>query len=197
VYIAKGEIMVQVNIKPKLSTAKIRELMKDWLIKAWPDALDCYEDGEMIEDHKLEWQGNTQVIVQATQQDLDNDAEFMGLKSGLTIEQIRDGVKALWHNPNNWKRHEKHKLGGEFGNFFRKSYNRATGKYDGPVAFDIDKSGEYNQELVSKFGNDDSLSKECIHRVFIPDDGLGETFRIEVITTPDDNEVIGWTLISD
>lgn len=45
--------------------------------------------------------------------------------------------------------------------------------------------------------NDPKQAKKCIFRCFYPDNQLADNYRLEVVTTPDDTEVVGWTVIVD
>ena len=56
--------------------------------------------------------------------------------------------------------------------------------------------GEIDEELLSSMSEDDKCM--CHIRIIVPeDDELREGFRIEVVTTPDDSQVIVWCLITD
>jgi len=56
--------------------------------------------------------------------------------------------------------------------------------------------GEIDEELLSSMSEDDKCM--CHIRIIVPeDDELRDGFRIEVVTTPDDSQVIVWCLITD
>jgi hypothetical protein len=57
--------------------------------------------------------------------------------------------------------------------------------------------GDADIDLVTKYFNDQQQAGKCIFRCFVPDNQLADHYRLEVTTTPDDTEVIGWTVIGD
>ena len=63
--------------------------------------------------------------------------------------------------------------------------------------FNIDVAGECDDILVQKYCDDLELAKKCIVRTFIPNNELGYNFRLEIVSTPEDDFIIGWTLITD
>ena len=56
-----------------------------------------------------------------------------------------------------------------------------------------DVAGSFDNELASKFM---SAADKCYHTVFVPPH-LYDNYRIEFLITPDEDQVIGWSLIVD
>ncbi len=57
--------------------------------------------------------------------------------------------------------------------------------------------GESNQDLVDKYFKDLKLAEKCVYRMFVPNNQLADNYRLEVITTHDDSEVVGWWVTVD
>ncbi len=65
-------------------------------------------------------------------------------------------------------------------------------------SFPHDVCCEHKQELVNIYFNDLKLAEKCIYRLFVPSNELlADSFRLEVITTPEDDEVVGWWVTVD
>lgn len=89
-------------------------------------------------------------------------------------------------NPSNWKRGEKRKLKENWDSYFRKE------------GFSIVEFGDYNTKLVEYYYTNPMQAQKCILRVFWLQSYIASIdYRIEVVTTPNDDEVIGWTAITD
>lgn len=117
----------------------------------------------------------------------------------------RERLWKLWCNPKNWKRREKRTLGPDGVDKFRNTVyddNRHDlrgmdrQRHEEPW-FDVDCLGEANDALVKKYFDDPKAAERCIERVFEPHDEFADNFRLEVTTTPEDDAVIGWTVIVD
>jgi hypothetical protein len=64
------------------------------------------------------------------------------------------------------------------------------------VREEFSELGYIDEKLLSSMSEDDKCM--CHFRIIVPkDDELRETFRIEVVTTPDDSQIIVWCLITD
>jgi hypothetical protein len=96
-----------------------------------------------------------------------------------------------------WKRWVKCCVGNEdsgvdIGNFFH--LDPRTNK----VILERDFAFEGNQKLMEDVCKGVIISDKCIYRRFEPElDHSPDTFRLEVITTPDDTEIVGWWVYVD
>lgn len=134
----------------------------------------------------------------------DTDALVTAWESGETITQMEQ-MRRLWKAPKNvntpelldefiwklwidgsrWKRDKKCNLQEDEHGMFN----------DGQ--FQIDMIGECNDLLVKKYSAEPNQLKKCILRVFVPDNELADNHCLHIVTTPEDDEVIGWTVIVD
>jgi hypothetical protein len=119
-----------------------------------------------------------------------------------------DHIWALWCDGQHWEHIEEETLEDihedEWEDWFVgfSDYEKAqdgmrlikTGKFP---KFQEDMIGDSNKELVEKFFNNPELAKQCHHHIFEPDNFLGDAHRLEVITTPEDDVVVGWTVFVD
>lgn len=102
-----------------------------------------------------------------------------------TMDQLKDHVWSLWKDGNQWKRGEKRRLGESWEDYFGHS---------GDDEFMLDFCGSSDKQLVDEFKGDAS---RCWLRVFYPDNELADNYRLELVTTPADDKIVGWTVIVD
>lgn len=100
-------------------------------------------------------------------------------------------LKSSWENPSKWRRIRKSKLGDDYKNYFK------VDDRSGNVSFFKDAFGEADDQLAEEYFNEPDLAEKCILREFLPEDPLDDAFRLEVVTTPEDDIVIGWVIIVD
>jgi hypothetical protein len=114
----------------------------------------------------------------------------------------------MWCNSSRWKRTNKHQLKDEGERYFSDidyssprppmpGEDPTYQKYNSVPYFNIDFAGEADRALVTKYHNNQVEARKCIFREFVPDNQLADNYRLEVTTTPDDTEVIGWTIVQD
>jgi hypothetical protein len=61
----------------------------------------------------------------------------------------------------------------------------------------FDQHGDHDQVVLERVYNN-AEGPKCWLRVFVPDnDDLADNWRLEVVTTPDDTEIVGWETIVD
>lgn len=173
----------------KLSTSAIKSLMKSWLATLDPKRLDHYTDMHGAHNHREE------------RYCLDEAAESFNFKQGCTSEELRAHIYGLWCDPNQWNREEKYKLGNEWESYFAcESHWEGWGKeakHTPMPGFTQDELGDNKSTLVEKYFNDPKQAEKCILRMFVPKSQLGDSYRLEVVTTPEDDAVIGWVVIVD
>jgi hypothetical protein len=174
----------------KLSTPKLKSLIETWLSNP--------EMRSKLEHHTTPYHAEERV----TQEWIDERAAWYGAKKGLTSAQLEQHVWDIWRDGNKWKREEKRKLKDEWDSYLACGESIWTGygkdaTCTSTPGFAIDLFGEENEELVKKFFNDPKEAAKCIFRMFVPNNGLADNYRLEVVTTPDDSEVVGWTVIVD
>jgi len=119
--------------------------------------------------------------------------ELWGLKP-TTPEALEAHIWTLWCDPKQWKRNEKRKLGEYHDEYFYMSERDGTGKR--PV-FMIDTFGGEDAALVEHYHKNPNLAAKCTLRVFEPANQLGNNYRLEVVTSDDDTQIVGWTIVED
>lgn len=155
--------------KPKISTEWIRDHIPKWL--------GTQELKEFI------W--NYYTSDQMTVAELAELAKLVGLKKDATLDEVSSKIWCDWKDGAMWKRVNKNRLGDDWEQYF----------YE-PGAFLIDCAGYYDQALVAKLTAEEK--KNCIHRGYGQrNKRLMDNFRMEIVSTPDDNLIVGWTVIVD
>ena len=180
---------------PKLSTAALKSLISTWL--------NTDEARENISHH---WEMQDPDRMTRSWQD-DEDVTQLEYKSRLfgfmniikTPEELGERIWKMWCDGSQWKRAEKRKLKDEWEDYL--STTTYPNGYDNPPVripcFFYDMLGGCDKELVKKYFNDPKLAEKCVFRMFVPGNQLADNYRLEVITTPEDDAVIGWTVIVD
>ncbi len=166
----------------KLSTKKLKVMIAEWLSK--PEIrkeLQHHSEIENPDEIRKSWDGNKDVTRLEYELDL-----WKAPKSIKTCAQFEEFIWNMWCDGEQWKRFEKRKLKEDWESYF----------YD-DGCFAIDMLGEEKKDLIKQFIADPQLAEKCILRVFVPDNELANNYRLEVVTTPDDFEVVGWTVIVD
>lgn len=165
----------------KLSTSKLKEKISEWLNDA--------EVRPLLRHHSHPSECG---------QDLSRLLGYWDNPKGITTpEQLEQHVWDAWCDGAQWKRGEKRRLGEDADYFFERS------TYDDEFkplpedqhynSFIEDFLGDADQSLVDKH----FMDGRCWYRTFYPDNDLADNYRLEVVTTPDDDAVIGWTVIVD
>lgn len=157
-----------------LGTAEIKQLIGGWLSdEAFKDALI----GTYLRD-------------ESNQTDVDRVAGYFKLPPGKTGGELKEYIFNLWKNPDEWKRAEKRRIKDEWDQYIES--DPRTG-----FEFVTDFAGWQDKDLVAKCGNDGSYAETCWYRLFEPKNTLGSSFRLEIVTTPDDEAVVGWVIFVD
>jgi hypothetical protein len=101
-----------------------------------------------------------------------------------------------WCDTKQWKRESKERLKEEWPGLLCTKYDY---KNNQPVEFGwlTDVAGWCDDDLLKKTASDTKQAERCWLRRFVPNNEFGDNFRIEVVTTPDDEQVIAWSLIVD
>lgn len=161
----------------KLSTDKIRALLSSWLTT--PD----------METKVKEW---CCLIDEMDAAELSQVKTNLKLKQSASVDDVREALWKLWSNPKAWKRESKGKIGEDW-----KSFLYQPDKWHNAYEFAYDFAGDGDLNLVQKYCNNPSDAEKLIRRMFIPNNDFGDNFRLEVLTTPDDTEVVGWCITVD
>jgi len=176
----------------KLSTKKLKELIGGWLSK--PEVREDLKHHSDCGDRCASDGGSA----------LDYTAHLFGFRKGCTQAELEQHIWGMWCDGSQWKREEKHKLGPEWDSYFaqtdwdNKPVDWKPGQPIGTIpSFPIDMIGECDEALVKKFHDDQAQAEKCIFRMFVPGNQLADNYRLEVVTTPDDTQVVGWTVIVD
>jgi hypothetical protein len=126
----------------------------------------------------------------ADKKDVERMAAALEMPVGASEEQVVDKLWEQWLDGKQWVREEKTKLD-DWEDYI------SPGRTAGSFEFMDDFAQGYDQDLVEKYGSRPDLAEKCWLRTFTPKGYLGNNFRLEVVTTPEDDEVIGWVVIVD
>lgn len=160
----------------KISTKEIRALIPTWL---GTDALK-----EDLKDYY--------VTDSSSPESLKKYGGYFKAEPPHSVDQVRETIWNQFISGDEWKREEKHKIGEEW-----ETYMGYDSPGDADPAFFHDFAGGCDSALVKKYADDPKLAETCIYRMFIPKGQLGDNFRLEVVSTPDDSEIIGWVVVVD
>lgn len=173
----------------KLTTADLKKKISEWLSNP--------EYREILEHHTDFNYRDDSIDPFSFDQDLGTSPfeytanAFEAPSSVKTIDALREHIWELWCNGSKWRRASKEKLKDNWDSYFS-----SLGSEPKPY-FNIDTCGEGNNKLVNYYFNNPKEAEKCILRTFLPNNQLEDNYRLEVITTPDDSEVVGWTVIQD
>lgn len=184
----------------KLSTPQLRDLISGWLSK--PEIRSELKHHSDVDPSRTVkgWGGRPDMT------SLEYTVDLFGAPKGCTAVQLEEHIWKLWCDGTQWKRQEKRQLKDEW------DYKLTTTEYTGEWKpglpgnqqehrivpyFDVDMLGDFDEGLVAKYANDPKQAAKCIFRCFIPGNQLADNYRLEVLTTPEDDAVIGWTVIVD
>ena len=171
----------------KLSTSQLKAMITNWL---------------STEESKAE----IAHLWKITAENAAAEAAKYGFKQVKTVEELSDALFNAWRTGKNWKRQEKSLLKNseycDISSFVEEVIDWEHPSYPKPVlskrpAFPTDVLGQHSDELVQRYFNDQKLAERCIHRLFVPHDIFADNYRLEVITTHDDIEVVGWWVTVD
>jgi hypothetical protein len=170
----------------KLNTGDLKTLISTWL--------DTTEARENLKHHSEfrhpdqtchDYDTGKEIPV------LEYTAKLFECPGVKTPEELEQCIWDMWRDGSRWKREEKRKLKDEWDSYF------VTGWETKEPCFAIDMLGWENPELVKKYFNDPKLAAKCVFRMFVPDNQLADNYRLEVVTTPEDDAVVGWTIVVD
>lgn len=159
----------------KLSTKDIKNLIPTWL--------GTDELKEILREYYVQDDSGPQSVARY--------GEWFGVKPPNTHEQVRDAIWAQWISGAEWKREEKHRVGESWEDFIFADHETKEPE------FSEDFTGGSDKELVKKYYNDPAQAEKCWYRLFVPKGNLGDNFRLEVITTPEDDKIVGWIVTVD
>lgn len=184
---------------PKLSTAKLKEMISGWAHQVPKRDLEHYLDMEdgLVDDDE-------------TYQESLND---FGIKGASTPVEALDRLYQLWCDGSMWKRVRKESLKDEWIEWFsRPNYDDPTyvtarelfreGKVACPAPPRVPAGGlecwgdapvGWSKELFPKYDNVEQLARRCIVREFShTNDRFADNWSLLVITTPEDDAVVCW-----
>lgn len=120
------------------------------------------------------------------------ECEAWNLKGkNLTLRDLEDHIWKLWCDGKDWRREEKRTLKDDWDSFFFVSAQT------GQPEFSYDLAGDFRPDLVKQMLVSPSRAEKCVFRMFVHRGRFGDNFRLEVITTPEDDEVVGWGITVD
>lgn len=176
---------------PKLSTDAIRTMIHVWL--STPEVLTRIE-----EEFKYNWENGLPDRAE------DPNPDGFGPKYKRLPDESddahRERVKAVWletwADGKQWKREKKERLKDDECGLIREGRDSAY-EPNGTFEFNIDYVGGSDPALVNVAAINPDFKTKCWWRTFYPNNLFADNFRLEVVTTPDDDAVVGWTIIVD
>jgi hypothetical protein len=202
--------MKEENMPKKLGTSELKNLITKWLETA--EGAPTREDLSHYVEYDTfvhDWTARTarEMTPEELAEERDEVAKSWGLASWTTDEALRDRVWDLWRDGKNWKRVAKHKVGSDWIEYFADiDYDKCTASDPWPPApekckmgeFPIDVCGEHDDVLTKRAFEEPLWGQSCIYREFVSsNDHIADNYRLEVITTPDDDAVVGWWITVD
>lgn len=175
----------------KLSTAAIKTLISTWLSN--PDTR------KELQHHTEDLDTAHPVAACGSRPEmsaLEYTIDFFGAPKGTTREQLEEHIWKMWCDGSRWKRLEKRRLNDDFDSYIFVDKYGVGGKTNEP-SFNVDMCGDFDKDAVQRLLNNDAEAKKCILRVFQPDNQLADNYRLEVVTNPQDDAVVGWTVFVD
>jgi hypothetical protein len=128
------------------------------------------------------------------QEDINRWCDYLNLPIGITASDFGIRATKIWLNPKQWIRTEKARLKAGCAGEPHIQYDSETGLYE-YYCYDDGEGG--SQEVIKKCYENEKYKDECWQRVFVPNNIFGDSYRVEVLTTPDDFELVGWEYIVD
>lgn len=159
----------------KLSTDILKKMISSWIAST--------DIGNTIEEI---WKDR---LEEESEEELRNYMNEFKIPKSVPVQGLPVFMKTQIMNGDNWKRWSKNKLGPNAQHSF--ILDSTTGFYSMGIIDDGDGFPDVEAKLTAK-----DLEK-CIVRQFSPPQYLGDRYRLEIITTPDDTEVVGWTTVED
>lgn len=158
----------------KLTTGDLKLMINGWLSTANVKA-------DLREHHMRDGEAQGEV---------DREAAWWKLPPGTSIAVVREAIWQAWCDGSQWKRASKRRLGDEADTYF---YDHSVGD----MTFMEDFCGNQDVVLIRGLSADRSRIPQCWLRVFVPNNELADNFRLEVVTTPEDDAVVGWSVVAD
>lgn len=173
--------------KEKLTTKKIKQLIGEWLSEPTiRGELQHHSDFSYCKS------------ADEAREHLEHTAELFNCRKGCTAHELEAHIWKLWCDPSRWKREGKHQLREEWESYLacgEPIYEGTRGERT--AGFVEDMLGTSDQTLVEQYFNDPAAAERCILRCFVPDNQLADNYRLEVVTTPEDDQIIGWSVFVD
>ncbi len=157
----------------KISTAEIRKRIVGWLGTA--------ELKEDLKGYYVQDDSSPCALVRY--------AERFGAPVGSSKDEIEEFIWKLWSDGSQWKREEKSRLKDNWKDWLSCENSKPY--------FPEDFAGGHSSALLAEYCGDPVQAPTCWYRLFVPKNSLGDNFRLEVVSTPDDFEIIGWCVTVD
>jgi hypothetical protein len=124
------------------------------------------------------------------QGEIDRWCEWLNFPKGLSLSEFSTRAMRVWQDPKQWVRQSKSRMKTGLA-----ADNYIVIEEDGAYGFvGEDRYESGSQEVLKRYhGNEDN----CWIRVFTPSNIFADNFRVEFMTTPTDDELVGWLLAGD
>lgn len=190
----------------KFSTEKLKELISQWFSDPHFQNFikECYVYDDDICDGVKDNPNyvNSEKFKEDFQEVLDRWDNPKGIN---TLDDFANFIVNEWCGKNKWKRFGKRQLKDDWENYFDKTDFIFDSKKQQHVYLDkeipillFDCYGWYDEKLVDHYYNNPDLAQKCIERCFVPtNQNIRDNYYLVIITTPEDDQVIGWLLHHD
>lgn len=116
-----------------------------------------------------------------------NARRYFKCKPTCTLKELHEHIYELFVTPKEWNRYEKRRLRDDWEGYFTEK---------GEFAPDFLDLCYGDPELTKEIYNDPKRGERCWLRIFVPKSELVEWYELCVVTTPEDDRIVGWVVMT-